>query len=307
MNHLIAIVGPTGIGKSRLALHLAQKFNGEIINADSRQLYRHMDIGTAKPTREELSLVPHHLIDIVDPAEDFSLAQYQHLAYEAVNDVLQRGKLPFLVGGSGLYVWSVLEGWSTPKVPPDQELRDSLESIAASEGADKLYRRLQEIDPDAARQIDPRNVRRVIRAIEVYEHTKTPISKLQYKKAPPYRTLVIGLTTDRAELYRMIDERVDRMLEQGLVAEVQKLIKMGYDVNLPAMSGIGYRQIAMYLKGELALQTATEQIKFENHRFVRQQYTWFRLNDGKISWFNVEEDTEPKIAALVANFIKDNS
>jgi len=163
MNRLVAIVGPTASGKSRLALHLAQIFNGEIVSADSRQVYRHMDIGTAKPVPEELSLVPHHLINIVNPDEIFSLAQYQALAYEAIEGIQRRHKLPFLVGGSGLYIWSVLEGWKIPKVPPDSEFRRRLEEKAAS-GLEELYQELSRLDPEAARKIDPRNVRRVIRA-----------------------------------------------------------------------------------------------------------------------------------------------
>jgi len=197
MNRLVAIVGPTGIGKSQLALHLAQTFNGEIVSADSRQVYRHMDIGTAKPGLEELSLVPHHLLNIIDPDEDFSLAQYQRLAYRVIADIEQRNKLPLLIGGSGLYVWSVLEGWKIPSVPPDLEFRHSLEEKAAKAGKDELYQELVKVDPIAAQGIDPRNVRRVIRALEVHRSTQTPLSQLRHKQAPPFKTLIIGLTADR--------------------------------------------------------------------------------------------------------------
>ncbi|GAG60694.1 unnamed protein product, partial [marine sediment metagenome] len=270
-NHLLAIVGPTGIGKSRLALRLAQTFEGEIVSADSRQVYRHMDIGTAKPSREELSPVPHHLINLVNPDEDFSLAQYQQLAYRVIGDIHQRNKLPILVGGSGMYVWSLLEGWGIPRVPPDLKFRHSLEEKAAKVGEDKLYQELVEIDPVAAQRIDRRNVRRIIRALEVHKGTETSHSQLQYRQAPPFSTIIIGLTADRAELYRRLDLRVDEMIKQGLVAEVEKLMNMGYDFNMPAMSGIGYRQIGMFLNGELTLATAIQQIKFETHRFVRHQ------------------------------------
>jgi len=273
MNHLVAIVGPTGIGKSALALHLAQKFHGEIVGADSRQVYRHMDIGTAKPGLEERALVTHHLIDIVNPDEGFSLAWYQSLACRAIEDIQRRDKLPLLVGGSGMYVWAVLEGWEVPRVAPDPEFRQAMESKAALNGAQELYRQLTETDPAAAQRIDPRNVRRVIRALEVQKQTGRP-TRSQVKKAPPFRTLIIGLTADREELYRRIDERVDRMVEGGLVGEVENLLRMGYDVNLPAMSGIGYRQISLYLKGEMTLPAAVQQIKFETHRFVRHQYAW---------------------------------
>ena len=303
MNHLLAIVGPTGIGKSRLAIRLARTFVGEIVSADSRQVYCHMDIGTAKPGREELSLIPHHLINIVNPDEDFSLAQYQKLAYRAIGDIHQRNKLPILVGGSGMYVWSVLEGWGIPRVPPDLEFRHSLEEKAARVGEDELYQELEEIDPVAAQRIDQRNVRRTIRALEVHRGTQTPFSQLQYKEAPPFHTLIIGLTADRAELYRRIDLRVDEMLKQGLVAEVEKLVNMGYDFTMPAMSGIGYKQIGMFLNEELTLATAIQQIKFETHRFVRHQYNWFQLKDERIKWFDIQGRLDSEITALLASFI----
>jgi len=303
LNHLLAIVGPTGIGKSRLAIRLARTFVGEIVSADSRQVYCHMDIGTAKPGREELSLIPHHLINIVNPDEDFSLAQYQKLAYRAIGDIHQRNKLPILVGGSGMYVWSVLEGWGIPRVPPDLEFRHSLEEKAARVGEDELYQELEEIDPVAAQRIDQRNVRRTIRALEVHRGTQTPFSQLQYKEAPPFHTLIIGLTADRAELYRRIDLRVDEMLKQGLVAEVEKLVNMGYDFTMPAMSGIGYKQIGMFLNEELTLATAIQQIKFETHRFVRHQYNWFQLKDERIKWFDIQGRLDSEITALLASFI----
>ncbi|MBA7626970.1 tRNA dimethylallyltransferase [subsurface metagenome] len=302
MNHLVAIVGPTGIGKSQLALRLARTFEGEIVSADSRQVYCHMDIGTAKLSREELSLVPHHLINIVNPDEDFSLAQYQELAYRAIGDIHQRNKLPILVGGSGMYVWSVLEGWGIPRVPPDREFRHSLKEIAARVGEDELYQELAEIDPVAAQRIDQRNVRRTIRALEVHRGTETPFSQLQYKEAPPFNTLIIGLTADRAELYRRIDLRVDEMIKQGLVAEVEKLMNMGYDFNMPAMSGIGYKQIGMFLNDELALAAAIQQIKFETHRFVRHQYNWFQLKDNRIQWFDIQSKLDSEITTLLAKF-----
>ncbi len=303
MNHLLAIVGPTGIGKSQLALHLAQTFDGEIVSADSRQVYRHMDIGTAKPTRQELSLVPYHLINIINPGEGFSLAQYQRLTYKAIDGIQQRNKLALLIGGSGLYVWSVLEGWGIPQVPPDPEFRQNLEKKAAEVGKDELYQELMKVDPMAAQRIDWRNVRRVIRAFEVHKGTETPFSQLQHKEAPPFNTLIIGLTADRAELYRRIDLRVDKMIKQGLIEEVKKLVKMGYDFNLPAMSGIGYKQIGMFLKGELTLAAAIQQIKFDTHRFVRHQYTWFQLKDDRILWFDIQGKVESEITTRLAKFI----
>ncbi len=300
----MAIVGPTAVGKSQLAIRLAQAFDGEIVSADSRQVYRHMDIGTAKPSPEELSLIPHHLINIVNPDEDFSLAQYQELACRAIENIQCRNKLALLVGGSGLYIWSVLEGWRIPQVPPDLEFRHSLEEKAARVGKDELYQELMEIDPVAAQKIDRRNVRRTIRALEVYRGAETPPSQLQHKTAPPFNTLIIGLTTDREELYRRIDLRVDEMIEQGLVAEVRKLVNMSYDLALPAMSGIGYKQIGMFLGGELTLAAAIQQIKFETHRFVRHQYNWFRLKDDRIEWFAVLNESASEITTRLIKFIR---
>jgi tRNA dimethylallyltransferase len=287
MNHLVAIVGPTAIGKSRLAVRLVQALGGEIVSADSRQVYRFMDIGTAKPSPEELALVPHHLIGIVNPDDDFGLAQYQELAYRAVRDVQKRRKLALLVGGSGQYVWSLVEGWQIPRVAPDPELRRRLETRAVAGGGAELYRELAEVDPAAAQRISPHNIRRVIRALEVYRSSGVPFSQLRRKKKPPFKILIIGLTAPRQELYRRVDSRVDDMIAQGLVAEVAGLLGMGYSLSLPAMSGIGYRQMGRFLKGELTLDEATRQIKVETHRFVRHQYAWFQLSDARIRWFDI--------------------
>ena len=305
MNQLVAIVGPTGVGKSQLALNLAQAFSGEIVSADSRQVYRYMDIGTAKPTPRVLALVRHHLIDIVSPDEDFNLSEYQNLAYTAIENVQRRDKLPLLVGGSGLYVWSILEGWRIPEVPPDLKFRQILERVVTEAGKDKLYQELVKVDPVAAQKIDPRNVRRTIRALEVYKAIKTPCSQLQYKRAPLFDILIVGLTTDRAELYRRIDLRVDEMIKQGLINEVERLVGMGYDFALPAMSGIGYKQIGMFLRSEITLEAAIQQIKFGTHRFVRHQYAWFRLKDARIHWFDVQARTEPEIMVLLSKFVTD--
>jgi tRNA dimethylallyltransferase len=304
MNRLVAIVGPTGVGKSQLALHLVGLFNGEIVSADSRQVYRYLDIGTAKPSPQELGRVTHHLINIVNPDDDFSLAQYQLLAYQAINDIQQRHKLPFLVGGSGLYVWAVLEGWQIPRVSPDPEFRYNLEKRAGDSGIDELYQELVRVDPEAARKIDRRNVRRMIRALEVHQKAQTPFSRLGYKEAPAFDSFIIGLTADRAEIYRRVDQRVDDMLARGFVTEVENLLKMGYDLNLSAMSGIGYRQIGQFLKGELGLEVAKQQIKTETHRFVRHQYAWFRLKDRRIRWFDIEHQGGAEIERALAKFIR---
>jgi len=303
MNRLLAIVGPTATGKSRLGLHLAQLFNGELVSADSRQIYHHMDIGTAKPSPAELSLVPHHLINIVDPDQEFSLGQYQKLAYQAITDIQQRQKLPILVGGSGQYVWSVVEGWQIPPVPPDPELRQHLEEKAARCGIDALYQELARVDPIAAEKIDRHNPRRIIRALEIYHRQPSLLSRRQPKVPPAFPVMIIGLTNSRNELYRRIDLRVDGMVAQGLVAEVQRLIDMGYRRELPAMSSIGYRQVGQYLSGELSLDGAIERIKYQTHRLVRQQYNWFRLRDNRITWFDMMYNIDAEAAAVLAEFV----
>ena len=300
---LVAVVGPTATGKSDLAIYLAQEFDGEVINADSRQVYRYMDIGTAKLSREELVLVSHHLIDIINPDEDFSMAQYKEMAAGIITDIHERGKLPILAGGSGQYVRALLEGWEVPKVEPDPELRERLEEKAAEGKADELYHELEEVDPEAARTIDPRNVRRVIRALEVSSQTGKPFSQLRTRQAPLYDTLVIGLTTGRKELYRRIDLRVDSMIENDLIDEVKKLKKMGYGASIPTMSGIGYRQIMMYLDGEISLESAIQQIKTETHRLVRRQYNWFSLSDERIKWLDIQDDFKEEAKELVADFV----
>ena len=240
-----------------------------------------MDIGTAKPTRQEQSRAPHHLIDIVAPDESYTLAQFQSDAYAAIDDILARGKLPLFVGGTGLYVRAVVEGLRIPRVPPNEGLRAQL---AAQDGL-ALYERLRELDPDAAARIDPRNVRRTVRALEVCLITGRRFSELGRASPPPYRITHIGLTMNRPELYARIDARVERMMEQGLVAEVEALVRQGYSWSLPSMSGLGYREMGAYLRGEVPLDEAVMNIKRNTRDFVRRQYAWFRLKDERIRWF----------------------
>lgn len=286
---MIAIVGPTAIGKSELALGLAQCFPAEIVSADSRQVYRYMDIGTAKPGAAERAAVPHHVIDVVDPGEDFTLAMYHRLALAARQSIEQQGRRPLLVGGSGLYVWSLVEGWKIPEVPPDRELRRQLEEKAQQEGGHLLYQELQAADPEAATRVDPRNARRIIRALEIYYATGQMPSRLRQKEPPGSPVLIVGLTQERGELYRRIDSRVDGMIDRGLVQETEQLLARGCDPSLPSMSGIGYRQIVQFLRGEITLPEAVDQVKHDTHRLVRHQYAWFRLRDRRIRWFDIGE------------------
>jgi len=273
---LLVIVGPTAVGKTALAIALAQALGGEIVSADSRQVYRGMDIGTAKPSAAERAAAPHHLIDVVDPDEEFSLARYQDLATEAIAEIAARGRLPLLVGGTGQYLAALLEGWQIPRVAPQPELRAALEREAAQLGAAALHARLALADPAAAAGILPTNVRRVIRALEVYELTGRPISEQQQKHPPPYRAKTLWLTRPVAELYDRIDARVDAMLAAGLVAEVRGLAERGFGWELPAMSGLGYREFQPYFAGQATLEDAVMRLKFDTHAFARRQPGWFR-------------------------------
>ncbi|GIW11070.1 MAG: tRNA dimethylallyltransferase [Dehalococcoidia bacterium] len=283
---LVAIVGPTGTGKTALAIALAERLDGEIINADSRQVYRGMDIGTAKPTAEQRARVPHHLFDLVEPNEPFTLSDYLTLVRQEIPAIAARGRLPFLVGGSGLYVRAVLEGLRPPPVPPDPQLRQQLSQRAEREGTAALVAELTARDPVGAARIDPRNIRRLVRALEVVLTTGQPFSALGQRCPPPYRTLRIGLTLERAALYRRLDARTEAMLAAGWVEEVRRLRERGFGPELPALSGHGYRELLAYLDGQLSLEAARQRIAQLTHRYVRQQYTWFRLDDPGIVWFD---------------------
>lgn len=291
------------MGKSALALRLAQRFGGEIVNADSRQIFRHMDIGTSKPSPEDRAKVPHHLVDILDPDQESSLALFLGMARKAIGDVRVRGRLPIVVGGSGQYIWAVLEGWRVPRIPPDPRLRRELEARAEGDGVEALHRELRDVDPEAASRIHPRNLRRVIRALEIYQETGVPPSEVRRKDPPTDRHLIIGLTVSRQELYLRIDRRVDNMLKTGLVEEVQGLLRMGYSPKLPSMSSMGYKEIALYLNGELTLAEASERIKYETHRLARRQYAWFRLKDPRIHWLEADPNAKHEAEGIVAEFL----
>jgi tRNA dimethylallyltransferase len=299
----VAVVGPTGVGKSKLAIRIALEFGGEIINGDSRQIYRLMNIGTAKPSLSEMNLVQHHLFDIVDPDAEYNLAQYQQDSNLAISSILKRQKLPVLVGGSGQYILGLLEGWQIPRISPDVELRKRFEQQAA-EKPDELYIQLQTLDPDAALNIDRRNIRRVIRALEVCTQSGGLFSQLRTKDPPAYQTLFIGLTMERDALYRRTDCRVEEMFSQGLVDETQKLLRLGYSENLPSMSSIGYKQVAQLLRHEITEKDAIAKIKTETHRYIRHQYAWFKLKDERIKWFNANQDIWTAVSQTVNQFLK---
>ncbi len=300
---LVVILGPTASGKTALAIHVARALNGEIINADSRQIYRGMDIGTAKPSPAERAAVPHHLLDIVTPDETFTLAQYQRAAYATIDAIHARGKLPLLVGGTGQYITAVVEGWGIPEVPPNPDLRRELEDYAEQHGARALHDRLRAADPDAAARIDYRNVRRVVRALEVYLETGAPITALQRKKPPPYRILQLGLTLPREQLFARIDARITRMVEAGLLDEVRDLLKAGYTWDCPAMSGLGYSQWRAYLEGTASYDDTIDAIRRQTRAFARRQYTWFRGHDSGIRWLDVTTLTPQDVVTQIQNWL----
>ena len=282
---MLAIVGPTGVGKTELALKLADRLPVEIISSDSRQVYRYMDIGTAKPTPDQLASVPHHLISIVDPDYAFNLGDFCSRAGSAIRSINRSRRLPVLVGGTGQYVMSVLEGWNVPRIPPDPTLRRQLEEELRTGGLKALLDRLSKINANQNIKIDLRNPRRVIRAIELASADQ-PTDSRPRRQAPDFRALVIGLTSDRPQLYKRTDDRVDRMIQAGLLREVEWLLASGYCPELPSMSSIGYRELADHLMGGTDLDLAVSNIKYRTHRYVRQQSSWFRKTDPRIRWFD---------------------
>lgn len=303
---LIVLLGPTAVGKTELSLSLCQQFDGEVVSADSRQVYRQMDIGTAKPSLAERALVPHHLFDIRDPDETLSLSEYQRLGYKIINAIHAAGNVPFLVGGSVLYIRSIVEGLRIPEVPPNVDLRAELEAVAAENGWEPIYERLLSLDPATAAVIDKRNTRRVIRAIEIFLATGVPKVEQEGSSPPPYRILVIGLDRARENLYSRIDQRVDQMVAHGLLAETQTLLDAGYNPQLSSMSSLGYREMIAHLRNELPLADAVTKMKTETHRFVRHQYTWFRKLKG-VQWFNVEEHQPQRIIEATRQFLTEQS
>lgn len=296
---LLALVGPTAVGKTAMAIQLAERLNAEIVSADSRYLYRYLDIGTAKPGATERGRVPHHLIDVTTPDVPWSLAQYQAAAFAAIADIHARGRLPILAGGTGQYVRAVIEGWQPPPQHNTTELRAELEARLKSQGLDVLVAQLRELDPESARAIDLFNPRRVVRALEVVLSTGRSFVG-QRRKLPPRLTIYsVGLSLPRQLLYARIDQRIDSMLASGLVDEVRGLVARGYSWDLPAMSAIGYRQIGQFLRGECGLPEATELIRRDTRVFVRRQSNWFKPDDPAIHWHDVSRTFADELAASV--------
>jgi tRNA dimethylallyltransferase len=300
---LVVLLGPTAVGKTALSLHLAQRFQGEILGADSRQIYRRMEIGTAKPTMDERKLVPHHLIDICEPDSTLTVAEYQALAYATINDIHARGRVPFLVGGTSLYLRALVEGLRIPEVPPNPVLRAELEEVLATEGRKALYQQLLALDPATAAVIDAQNPRRLLRALEIVMTTGRSKVEMEGATPPPYAILQVGLTRPREELYTRIDQRVVAMVEEGLVLETQQLLDAGYAPTLPSMTSLGYREISAYLRGEMSLDEAILRTQIETHRFVRNQTTWFRKMN-EVQWFDLSQlESHARVEEAVANFL----
>ena len=279
---LIVVAGPTASGKTGLAIDIARRFDGEVVSADSMQIYKYMDIGTAKPTAEERAMCPHHLIDFVEPDEDFSVADYTKLAHEKIADIYARGKLPVMCGGTGLYINSVVNDVEFGEMTADEELREKLAEIGKREGGEKLIEILREFDPVSAERLHPNNMRRVIRAIEFYKLTKIPISEHQEmtkRIESRYDPVMFCIDHDRQILYDRINLRVDLMIKDGLIEEVRRIMDMGYTKELNSMKGIGYKEIMDYLNGECTLDEAIENVKQGSRRYAKRQLTWFRRDE----------------------------
>ena len=285
---ILCVVGPTASGKTDYAVELALKCGGEVVSCDSMQIYKHMDIGTAKPTADEMKGVKHHMIDIIEPNESFSVARFSEMARECIDDILLRGKMPVLCGGTGLYFDSTINNINFIQMDTDKEYRKYLESAAKEFGNEYVYKILKRVDEESAESIHPNNLKRVIRALEIYKTTgkkKSELDKEQLSE-PLYEPEITGLMRDREVLYDRINKRVDIMMEKGLVEEVSELIKMGIDTEATSMQAIGYKEIIEYLDGKTSLSDAVDKIKRESRRYAKRQLTWFKRNE-KIHWINI--------------------
>lgn len=288
---LIVLTGPTAAGKTELSIALAKKLNGAIISADSMQVYKYMNIGSAKIRPEEMQGVRHYLVDVLDPREEFHVARFQQMAKEAMDEIYRNGQLPIVVGGTGFYIQALLKDIDFDESSGELPCRKELEETARREGGAVLYERLKQVDPESAEAIHPNNVKRVIRALEFYQETGQPISlhnKEQKEKQPPYTYAYFVLNDDRARLYERIDRRVDRMVEQGLVEEVRWLKEHGYDRSLVSMQGLGYKELLPYLDGTCSLEEAVEIIKRDTRHFAKRQITWFK-REPDVIWLNQQE------------------
>ncbi|WP_062110399.1 tRNA (adenosine(37)-N6)-dimethylallyltransferase MiaA [Bacillus niameyensis] len=298
-------MGPTAVGKTNLSIEIAKRFDGEIISGDSMQIYKGMDIGTAKITNEEMQGIPHHLIDIINPDQSFSVAEFQTLVRAKIKEIQQRGRLPIIVGGTGLYIQAVLYDYQFSEVEGDVEFRMKMEERVQSGDGMKLYKELEKIDPISAKNIHPNNYRRVIRALEVYHTTGKTMTEFQkdQQRTLLYPALLIGLTMDRTKLYKRIEMRVEKMLEVGLVEEVEQLYKCGIGSDYQSMKAIGYKEILDYIIGKQTLEEAINQLKKNSRNYAKRQLTWFR-NKMDVHWFDMTDGREEwEKTAKILDFI----
>ncbi|MDQ0253625.1 tRNA dimethylallyltransferase [Evansella vedderi] len=297
MTNLVVIVGPTAVGKTETGITLAKNLNGEIISGDSMQVYRGMDIGTAKVTEEEMEGIPHYLIDIKDPLESFSVAEFQQRAKEYIQTIHDKNKLPLIVGGTGLYVNSVIYDYDFSKSEGDEAFREELENYANQYGNEALHEKLKEIDPVSYKELHPNNVRRVIRALEVFHLTgKTIGERPQQPVTSPYNTIIVGLTMEREKLYERINLRVDMMVKEGLIEEAERLYNQGIH-DCQSVQAIGYKEIYEYLRGDVSKEEAIETLKRNSRRYAKRQLTWFR-NKMDITWFDMTKDRKKKVREI---------
>lgn len=304
---LVILTGPTAVGKTALSVSLAKAIGGEIISADSMQVYRHMDIGSAKVTEEEMGGVPHHLIDVLEPTEEFNVVLFQQMAKRAAAEILGRGHIPILVGGTGFYIQALLYDIDFTENDEDTALRRSLEELAGREGPEALFERLRAVDPESCESIHAHNVKRVIRAIEFYEKTGKKISdhnREQRQNSPSYQSVYFVLNDDRDSIYRQIDARVDLMMEKGLVEEVRALQAMGCHKGMVSMQGLGYKEILAYLEGEIPMEEAVYLIKRDTRHFAKRQLTWFR-REKEVIWVekSVFDYNSQKILGFMQDFL----
>jgi len=301
--NLVVIVGPTAVGKTTVSIELASRLNGAIISADSRLFYRGMDIGTAKPTQEQMRKVTHYLIDVTDLDHIWSLAVFQQHVKRLIPKISRLGKLPIMVGGTGQYIRAIIEEWKIPAQKPDLQLRSAIVKWVEDIGKEGLHKRLSVVDPIAAETIDYRNARRTIRALEVVFKTGRKFSEQRTKKTSPYNVIMVGINRPREELYACVDERIEKMIADGFIEEVKGLIKGGYEKQLENISAIGYVEIAEFIKGEIALEEAIRLIKRKTRIFVRRQSNWFKLTDPRIKWFNADEQVIDQIEIYIRSRI----
>ncbi|NLT94687.1 MAG: tRNA (adenosine(37)-N6)-dimethylallyltransferase MiaA [Clostridia bacterium] len=306
MHPLFVLVGPTAVGKTKISIEVAKKINGEIISGDSMQVYKHLNIGTAKVKPEETQGIPHHLIDIKEPTENFSVAEFKKLAEQKIEEIAGKNKFPMLVGGTGLYINSVINNYNFSE-ENSTEIRKKLKETVREQGIEVLLEKLKEVDPISAEKIHPNDERRILRALEVYYSTGKPISAFHNSNNcdinnAKYKLVMVGLNLNREKLYERINLRVDQMLEEGWLSEIEHLLKQGVSPDAPALQGLGYKQLVMYLEGRLDYEKAVELVKRDTRRFAKRQLTWFK-RDNRIYWIQMDNKKENEVLEEIITYI----